>query len=285
MRTVLLSLLLFFCAAAAAEPIKIVAAENIYGSVAQELGGKYVTVYSILNNPNQDPHLFSACNTTAKAISNADIVIANGAGYDNWEERLLSTNTKKRPSEINVAALINKATAQNPHIWYEPSTMPIFAQTLTALLIKLDGQHADYYATQLRNFQNDYMQLTNKIAAMKRRFQGIPVTATEPVFNYMADDLGLIMHELSFQINIMNDVEPTPMQVKEFEDELRNHKVKLLIYNNQVVNPRTQHMRYIAQIEKIPVVGVSEMLPPRKTYVQWMLDQLKQMEQALSAQH
>lgn len=285
MRKLIFLILLFFTKIVLAEPIHIVAAENIYGSVAQQIGGEYVTVFSILNNPNQDPHLFNASHQTAIAIANANIAIANGAGYDSWAERLLAANTKKNLQIIIVAKLLHEENVPNPHLWYDPKTMPVFVKALTERLIALDPKHKKYFIDQLQKFNHDYHPLLDKISKMKAQYQNTPVTATEPIFNYMADALGLQMHGFGFQINVMNDVEPTPAQVKNFEDELRDHTIKVLIYNHQVGNPRTQHMQDIAQQVNIPAVGVSEMLPPEKTYVQWMLDELSQLEQALSAQH
>lgn len=285
MRTLIFLTLLFFCSIVAAEPIHIVAAENIYGSVAKQIGGDYVEVYNILNNPNQDPHLFSACHETAKSLAHAEIVIANGAGYDAWMKRLLSASSKKSLHLIVVAELTHQEKATNPHLWYDPKTMPIYAKALTELLVKQDPTHKAYYQKQLKKFTHDYEALTETIQKIKAQHKNTPVIATEPIFNYMADALGLRMQEQAFQINIMNDVEPTPAQVKSFEDALRNHQVKILIYNSQVTNPHTQHMQDIAHEVKIPVVGVSEMLPPEKTYIQWMQNELNQLELALRVQH
>ena len=80
------------CAPALADPVKIVAAENFYGDIASEIGGRDVAVTSILTNPDQDPHLFEASTETAKALANAKLVIANGVDYDPWMEKLISAN-------------------------------------------------------------------------------------------------------------------------------------------------------------------------------------------------
>lgn len=285
MRTLLLFVLLLFARFVTAGPLHIVAAENIYGSVAKQIGGEYVEVYSILNNPNQDPHLFSASHTTAKSLAHADIVIANGAGYDAWVNRLLSAHTHKSFHLLVVAQLTHQEKTDNPHLWYAPQTMPIYAEALTKLLITKDPTHQKHYAKQLQKFIDDYQGLKTMIQKLKTQYKNTPIIATEPLFNYMADALGFKVYGNAFQMNIMNDIEPTPTQVKLFEDALRNHQVKLLIYNRQVTNPLTQHMQEIAQTVKIPVVGMSEMLPPEKTYITWMQDELNQLEQALRVQH
>jgi zinc/manganese transport system substrate-binding protein len=277
----LLLLILLCCSNfVAADPIRIVAAENIYGSVAKQIGGNYVEVYNILNNPNQDPHLFSASHETAKSLAKADIVVANGAGYDAWINRLLSVNTKK-PQLIVIAELLHKKNAINPHFWYDPQTMPVYVQTLTNVLSQQDPVHKDYYVAQQQKFMQEYQTLIRTIRNMKAHYENTPVIATEPIFNYMTEALGLKMLGEKFQINIMNDVEPTASQVKSFENDLRHHEAKVLIYNQQVINPHTQYMEALAKKMNIPVVGVKEMLPAEKTYIQLMQYELKQLEQAL----
>lgn len=273
-----------FSLAAPAKVLNIVAAENFYAGIAAQLGGPYVQVTSILNNPNQDPHLFSASPTVAKKIADAEIVIYNGAAYDPWMDRLLAANQKKI-STIIVATLMDKKIGANPHLWYDPKTMPIYAKTLTKILIVYDPQHQNYYAQQLEHFLIDYQKLSKKIAELKQRYQNTPVIATEPVFGYMSDALGFKMHGIDFQLSEMNGIAPSSSQTRAFENNLRLHQVRILLYNNQVVNPVTHRMQLIAEEVKIPIVGVSEMQPLGATYVDWMLKQLDDLEQALKTSY
>lgn len=278
----LLSLNVLFSSSAIAQPLRIVAAENFYGTVAQELGGPYVTVTSILNSPSQDPHFFSASPSVAKAIATADIVIYNGAAYDPWAQRLLTASRHQPDKIIIVAQLIGKQIGDNPHIWYDPNTLPIFAKQLTVTLSQQDPAHQNYYQQQLQRFTQNYQPLLAKIAALKHDYPRAPLIATEPLFNDMAQALGFIMFSQDFQLNIMNDAPPTPTQIRAFENALRNHTVRILIYNDQVSNPITQRMQNIAQTVRIPTVGMAEMQPADKTYITWMLDQLNKLQQALA---
>ena len=261
--------------------INIVAAENTYGEVAKELGGPYVNVISILSNPSQDPHLFTTTPSTAKALSLASIVIYNGADYDPWITSALAIEGQKKRTIINVAELMHIKPGENPHIWYLPTTMPIFTKKLATTMIQLDPQHSQYYEKQLNQFNHNYQIVFETIKRLKQRFQYTPVIATEPVFGYMAKSIGFMMHGEGFQINVMNDVTPTVSQVKLFEDDLTHHTVRLLIYNNQVINPLTEHMRNIAEQEKIPVLGISEMIPPGLTFTQWIMTELSELKKAL----
>lgn len=265
--------------------IHIIAAENVYGDIAQQIGGRYVSISSVLNSPSQDPHLFSMKPSIAKQAAEADIIIYNGADYDPWVKSLLAIQGQKRRSVINVAQLMGIRSGSNPHLWYLPETMPRFAEQLTSQLQQLNPAHQDYFGSRLKQFKQNYQIILDKIATLKNRFQHTPVIATESIFNYMADSIGLVMHGKAFQISIMNDVPPSISQIKQFESDLRQHTVRVLIYNKQVMNPMTNRMIAIASEEKIPVVGVSEMIPPDTTFVEWMINQLNELEKALANKH
>jgi zinc/manganese transport system substrate-binding protein len=262
--------------------INIVAAENVYGNVAKQLGGPYVAVLSILNNPGQDPHLFTTTPSVAKAVNHADIIIYNGADYDPWMNALLNIAGQKGREQINVASLVGIKSGENPHLWYLPTVMPQVAKAITAGLIQQDPTHQAYYESQLKIFNQDYQHIIKSVAALKKQFAGVPVIATEPVFGYMAKAIGLVMLGEDFQINVMNDTPPTVSQIKAFEDALSSHQVKLLIYNNQVSNPLTKHLRLLAEKMRIPILGVNELMPANETYVSWMLDTLTRLQTALT---
>lgn len=281
--TVFILISLFCWISSAHAVINIVAAENMYGSVAQEIGGDKVQVISILNNPNQDPHLFSASPSTARAVAQGDIIVYNGVAYDSWMEKLLSVQENTHQSIMVIANLVGAKMGDNPHLWYAPQTMPIFANYLTKLLQQKDPVNKAYYAKRLIQFQKDYQSLTSKIATMHQHYQGITVIATEPLFGYMAQALGFHMLATDFQLNVMNDVEPSASQLREFEQALQSHTARVLFYNLQVISPLTLRLQAIATKEGIPDVGVTETQPENMSYIQWMLNQLIATEHALNA--
>jgi zinc/manganese transport system substrate-binding protein len=282
----LLTLVLFVSLglAARADGLQIVAAENFYGGVAQEIAGNGATVRSILTNPNQDPHEFTSNAGTAKAVADADVVIYSGISYDPWMDKLLGTRGKPDRVVINVADLIGARDGDNPHIWYDPKTMPALGAKLVEILSKISPDQASTYAGRLAAFNASMKPELDKIAAMKAATSGMKVTATEPVFGYMADALGFKMLNYDFQVKIMNDTEPTATQTAGFEQSLTSHTVKMLFYNSQVTDPTTDRIQQIARAAKIPVVGVTETQPPdQKSYVDWMLHELDGVEVALPA--
>lgn len=261
--------------------INVVAAENTYGEVAKELGGPYVYVTSIINNPSQDPHLFTTTPSTSIAVSKADIVIYNGLDYDPWINPLLRLTDHKKQHTINISKIVQANPGDNPHLWYSPTTMPQFAKYYTKLLIELDPVHKKYYEKQLAQFNIEYQKIYQKIAQIKKRFQHTAIISTEPLFNYMAESIGLKMHAESFQLKIMNSATPSISEMKSFENDLRFQKIRVIIYNDQVMTSLSTHILSIAKKEKIPAIGLSEMILPNMTYIQWMIKSLDELEKAL----
>ena len=266
----------------AGQGIPIVAAENFYGDLVQQIGGSQVKVVSIMSNPDQDPHLFEASASTARDLAGARLVIYNGADYDPWMAKLLSAHRAPGRVAIVVANIVHKKAGENPHLWYDPATMPAAAKALAADLEKADPAHKADYESRLQAFLASLQPIDAKIAEMRKKYAGIPVTATEPVAGYMADAIGLKMHNMRFQIAVMNNAEPRASDVAAFENDLTGHKVKVLLYNSQATEPTTKRLRDIATQAKIPVVGVSETEPPDTNYQNWMLHQLDDLDKALA---
>jgi zinc/manganese transport system substrate-binding protein len=262
--------------------ISIVAAENFYGDVAQQLAGPDATVTSVLSNPDEDPHLFEASPSVARNLSAAAIVVYNGADYDPWMAKLLAVSRATSHKVIIVANLVHKKPGDNPHLWYDPATMPIYAKALAAALAERDPSHKADYDQRLQVFLTSLRPLEATVADVHGRFAGTPVTATEPVFGYMATALGLKMRNERFQLAVMNNTEPRASDVAAFENDLRKHQVHLLLYNSQASDAAAQRMVRIAQQSKIPVVGVTETEPAGKTFQDWMMGQLNAVAQALS---
>ena len=268
---------------ARAGEIKIVAAENFYGGVAEQIAGPDANVTSILSNPNQDPHEFTTDASTARAVADADIVIYSGIGYDSWMEKLLGTPGKPDRVVICVADLIGAKDGDNPHIWYSPRTMPALVDKLaTVLKARVGGTGS--YDSNAQAFKDAMRPELDKIAEIKAAHGGTTVTATEPVFGYMTNALGFKMLNYNFQVNVMNDAEPSAAQTAAFEKSLKTHTARILFYNSQVTDPTTDRIKKIAQEANVPIVGVTETQPPeQKTYAGWMLHELAAVEAGLPA--
>jgi zinc/manganese transport system substrate-binding protein len=278
----LVTLATLTAAHAADGKIALVAAENFYGSVAQQIGGDRVSVTSIMSNPDQDPHLFEVSPGIIRQIAAAQIVVYNGADYDPWIEKLLTVTPRPGRAVIVAAAFVNRKAGDNPHLWYDPATMPAVAGALAAALTAADPAHKDDYAARLKTFLASLEPLNEKIAAIRGKFAGMPVTASEPVFGDMANALKLAMRNERFQLAIMNDTEPSARDLAAFERDLKTHQVRVLFYNKQAQNNIVQHLVDLARASNIPVVGVTESAPPGMSYQDWMLMQLDETQRALA---
>jgi zinc/manganese transport system substrate-binding protein len=260
----------------------VVAAENFYADIVRQIGGDRVEVASILNNPNQDPHLFETTPTIVRQIAAAQIVIFNGAGYDSWMGKLLESAQRADRTVVAVAELVNKKEGDNPHLWYEPTTMPTVARALATAFSRSDPAHAADYAVRLQAFIGSLDRVNRKIEEIRAKYAGVAVASTEPVFGYMASALGLKVHNERFQTAVMNDTEPSARDIAAFEDDLKEHKVKLLLYNKQTSTKLTQGMLDVAHRSNVVVVGVTETEPMGVSYQDWMLSQLEDLQKALA---
>ncbi len=236
---------------------------------------------SILSSPDQDPHLFEASPDTAKALTDAKVVIVNGVDYDPWMEKLLSARKASGRKEIVVGELVGHKPGDNPHLWYDPAYMKAAAKALVADLSAVDPAHKADYDQGYAKFLDSLKPIDEKIAAMRKSFAGQPVTASEPVFGYQAGLIGLKVHNEKYALAVMNNAEPTPSEVAAFESDLKGHKVKVMLFNAQASEPAAQRLVQMAKDNGIPVVGVSETEPPNATYQAWMIGQLDALDKAL----
>jgi zinc/manganese transport system substrate-binding protein len=269
---------------ALAGSIKIVAAENFYGDIAKQIGGPNVTVTSILNNPDQDPHLFEVSPSVGRDVSAARLVIYNGIDYDPWMEKLLGAARSADRKTIVVADLVGKKIGDNPHIWYDPATMSALAKRLSDTLSAEDPADKAGYEQRVARFEQSLKPIHAKIGELRRRFAGTPVAATEPVLGYIFDALGMQVRNQAFQLAVMNDTEPSATDIASFENDLKTHRVKLLIYNSQATDPIADRMQKIAKGAGIPVVGAAETKPAGEDYQSWMMSELGAVERALPNQ-
>ena len=230
------------------------------------MGGDRVQVTSILNNPDEDPHLFEASPKTARALQHAALVVYNGADYDPWMDKLLAVSKGEKRTTIVVAQLVGRKSGDNPHLWYDPATMPVVAKAVSRYLVQADPAHKSDYDARLATFLASLKTIDNRVAVLNSHYKGVPVTATEPVFGYMADAIGFEMRNQRFQLAAMNDTEPSAADIAAFENDLRERRVHVLIYNSQATEALTKRMLKLAKDSRVPSVSVTETLPAGKTY-------------------
>lgn len=273
-------------AGAAPAAIPIVAAENFYADVIGQIAGDHAVLTSIISDPNADPHEYETSSRDVAAIARARFVVVSGIGYDDFMTKLLRASPNPAREVLVVSKLVGRKNGDNQHIWYDPATMLIFARTVTDTLVRLDAANARSYREWFALFETSYRQFTDRVASLRAEIAGTPIAVTEPVFNYMADALGLkVVTPEAFQKAIEDGEDPSFRAMATMEDQLRTHQAKVLMYNTQTVTPITEKVKRDAKGFGLPVVGVSETLPPGMNYQRWMISQLDELERALAGAH
>ncbi len=266
--------------AAASRPT-IVAAENVYGDIARQVAGPDAAVTSVLSNPATDPHLYEPTASAARAVAAADLVIENGIGYDPWMARLVAV--AGAPGRVLVVAdLLGRHPGDNPHLWYDPQAAPALANRLAARLSAADPADAPAYAARLNRLLASLALLQARIDAVRQRFAGTKVTATEPVFGLMIRALGLRDTHKGFQLAVMNGAEPGAREIAALQDDLRARRVRALITNRQAGDPAAARLVAIAREAGVPVVPITETLPAGASYQSWVSDEVSALAAALA---
>ncbi|MFY9782816.1 MAG: zinc ABC transporter substrate-binding protein [Acidimicrobiales bacterium] len=264
--------------------INAIGTENEYANVLAQIGGKYVKVSSILNNPNTDPHTFEASPSVAEEVSGAELIVQNGVGYDGFMNDIENASPNSRRVVIVVQHVLDLPNdTPNPHLWYSPKTMPKVAAVIAKDLGKLEPTHMAYFEANVTTFDASLQPWLNAIAAFKAKHDGTPVAVTEPVADYLLQAMGAkILTPFVFQADIMNGVDPSPEDITLEEGLFTQHKVKVFCYNQQVVDALTASIKATAQSAHVPVVGVYETMPtPHYDYQTWMMAELNAIELAV----
>lgn len=264
--------------------IRIVTTTDFYAEVAKAVVGDKGTVSSIINNPAIDPHDYEPTTDVAKTVSKADFSVANGLGYDEWMNKLSKNSTYIKIGE-NV---MHKKTGDNPHIWYNPNTMPDYANYLADQLAKkypknkaYFKQNAQEYIASLKPIQKELSQLKNTSAKLSNK----NVYVTEPVFDYSIQAMGFKVANQKFEQAVENGTDPTPNVIQEMHKGIKNKQINFMVLNTQTDSKLVNNLVNLAKKNNIPVLNVTETLPKGKTYTQWMLSQYQSLNKILQSEN
>ena len=265
--------------------IKAIGVENEYADVVSQIGGKFVQVQAIETDPNVDPHAFEANPGVAKSIAAADLIVLNGVGYDDWADKIMSATPRPKRKEINVQKLLGLPDdTRNPHLWYDPKTMPALAKAVGDALAELNPAQAAYFHANADKFVASLKPWLAAIDAFKAKYADTPIATTEPVSDYLLEAMGFkLMTPFSLEKAIMDGTDPAPQDVTAQNDLYTNHKVKLFAYNQQVTGAMTKSFLEAARKAGIPVVGVYETMPtPGYNYQSWMMAEVAALQKAVT---
>jgi zinc/manganese transport system substrate-binding protein len=264
--------------------LDVVAAEDVYGDIASQIGGSHVAVTSLLTSPSADPHLFEPGTSSALTVAGAKVVLQNGLGYDAFMTRLEDSSPSSSRSVVTTADVLGiHGKDANPHLWYDVPRLDRIAGAISGAFVRADPSHADAYRRGLHRFERSLAPLRREVAAIRTRFHGTPVAYTEPVPGYLVAAAGLRnLAPDSFTRPIEEGTEPSPSAVAAMSELVAQHRVRVLLYNAQAVSPITARLRAAAQKAGIPVVPVTETLPPHRSFQQWQVAQARALAAALT---
>jgi zinc/manganese transport system substrate-binding protein len=290
MRTIIVlasgSLLLAGCGrgTSTGSDLAVVAAENVYGDIAHQIGGSHVHVTSILSDPNADPHLFEPGSSNGLAVATARVVIQNGLGYDAFMTKLENAAPNAKRSVLTISDVLGvHGRDANPHLWYDVPALGRIARAISAALERADPARRAAYRAGLTRFEASLGPLRHEVARIRAGFGGAAIAYTEPVPGYLTDAAGLRnLAPSSFTRAIEEGTEPPPEAVAAMNALMAQGRIKVLLYNSQAVSPITSRVRAAAKQAHIPVVGVTETLPPHRSFQQWQLAQARQLAAALA---
>lgn len=266
--------------------LQVVAGENFWGDIATQLGGSRANVQTVVTDPNADPHEYESNTNDARAVATANLVILNGAGYDNWGQKLLDASPSSNRKVLNVAGLLGKKAGDNPHFWYNPDYVARVADGITAEYRSLDSVDASYFDQQRAAFATSLQPYKRRLADIKQKFSGQPVGATETFFVYLAAYLGLdLISPPKFMQAVAEGNDPPADTVVAFQNQIAGKQIKVLVYNVQTATAVTTNLRLEATRRSIPVVGMSETLQPvTASFEAWQDGQLLALENALDSE-
>ena len=265
--------------------IHVVAAENFWGSVAQQLGGTRVAVTSIISNPETDPHSYEPTPQDARTIAQAGYVIVNGVGYDPWATKLVDANPNPAQPLLDVGRLVGIPAGGNPHQWYAPPTVHAVIDQITAGYKQLDQADAAFFDAQRQAFLTTGLaEYDGLIATIKATYAGTPIGGSESIVSPLAQALGLeVLTPSTFLTAISEGSEPTAADKTAVDRQIKTQQIKVFVYNSQNSTPDVQTLVNDAKAAGIPVATITETLTPAGTTFQaWQVAQLLGIQRALA---
>jgi len=262
-----------------------VGAESEYADVIAQVGGKYVQASAIMSNPNTDPHTFEASASTGRLVNAARLVVQNGLGYDTFMDTIEKAVPDSGRRTIVVQKLLGLPdSTPNPHLWYDPATMPKVAAAVAEDLAAIQPSHAAYFKANAKAFTNSLSAWIDAIGTFKQHYPGTPVATTEPVADYLLAAAGADNRTpWAFQADIMNGTDPSAQDVAVERSLFSKHEVTVFLYNQQVTDSLTESFIALARANRIPVVGVYETMPePGYRYQSWMLAEVRALRNAVA---
>src|ERR1700756_4503237 len=269
---------------AASGRLRVVAAENFWGSIASQLGGSKVAVQSIIVNPDTDPHSYEPKASDGVVLAKSEMAIVNGIGYGAWASKLIDANPSSSRKVLNVGDLLGLVEGDNPHQWYSPSAVRRVIDQIVSDYKQLDPKDSAYFDRQRTTFETQGLADYNKtIATIRARYAGVPVGYSESIFQPLGEALGLkLMTPYSFAKAIAEGTDVSAADKQTVDTQAQNRLIKVWVYNSQNATPDVQRVNQFARAAHIPITTITETLSPASaTFEQWQVAELQNLQRAL----
>jgi zinc/manganese transport system substrate-binding protein len=266
--------------------VRVVAAENFWGSIASQIGGAHARVTSIIHDPTADPHLYESDAQDANAVANAQLVIENGLGYDDFMDQLLSASSSHGRQVLTVADVLRVSGHDaDPHLWYDVPRAHEVAAAIAARLTAADPADRAFFASNLASFDASMTRVLAVVHTIEQKYANAPVVYTERVPAYLVAACGLSDKTPPGYARAIEDGnEPSPADTQAMQQALSGSaRARVLLYNVQATSPATQQMRDLAARSGVRVVSVSETMPAGQTFASWQTLQAEQILRALGS--
>ena len=253
--------------------ISIVTTTNVYSDIAKNIVGKYGTATTIIDKSSVDPHDFDPTTADAKKVAQANIIVANGLGYDSWMNKL-AKSVDKKPVLVG-EDLMGLKSGDNPHIWYNLDMPTKYVEYLVKRLSKLDKKHAAYF----KENGEKYLAKIDKIKQLAQANKGDqkPVFVSEPVFDYALQEAGYKIGDKEFEEAIENGTDPSPKTINEMNNSIKQKKIAFFVNNTQASSSTVKSFVKLAKKNNVPVLNVRETIPNNTTYLAWMKENYQKL--------
>jgi zinc/manganese transport system substrate-binding protein len=264
------------------DAVRVLAVENFYADLVRQLGGQCVSVTALLSDPAADPHEFQPSSSDVLAYQNAQLVVENGLGYDDFSDRVLAAVSPK-PVVVNAGDVVGLQVGANPHVWYSAAYVDRICSAITASLQQLEPAYAEYFQAQASAVGQRMTTYHNLASEIARRFGGQAVGSTETIFLYLAQSTDLqVLSPLGFMQAVSEGNEPSARDIAIFHDQIGSHRIQVLVYNTQTLTSLVEQLEELARGNDIPTVGVSETMPlDAQTFQGWQATELQLLLTAL----
>ena len=249
---------------------QIVASTNVWGDIAKTVGGDLVEVTSIIDDANKDPHSYEATARDQLAVEKADLIVANGGGYDDFIEKLSEAAGNKNMFRVS-SAVTAVAWQENEHLWYSISAVGEATYALAETLGALDPNNSAAYLTNADKLVDGLTGIAAIYGEVRKLTEGYTYFGTEPLAAWLLADLGFVNKTpAEFSEAIENETDVPPSVMKESLDLIKGGKIKYLVINSQTQNSQVQQIVDAARDAGVRAVMLSEVLPKGTPYVEWM---------------